>query len=83
MKVITELYFSVVPHPNCILTVVLKNHEPKFLYIFAVLPNLCFKESCFPDIPTVPVIKYVGGLGRGQCLKTTTLLVSCLWLVYY
>ena len=48
-KVISNLYLSKAPDPDCIPLVVLKKCEPKLSYILAELFNKCLKESCFPD----------------------------------
>ena len=48
---------------NCILVVVLKNHQLELLYILAELFNMCLRESCFPDcwkvLLVLPVFKDV------------------------
>ena len=62
-KVITNLDSSKASGPDCILVMVLKNHEPKLSYIIAELFNMCLKESCFPDCwkvsLVIPVFKNV------------------------
>ena len=48
-KVITNLYLSKVPVPDCIPVVVLKNCEPRLSYVLAELFSKCLMESYFPD----------------------------------
>ena len=63
--------------------VILKICEPEVSYILGELFNMCLKESCFLNCGqvswVVPVFKNVG---KGLLLKTTTLLVFFLWLVF-
>ena len=62
-QVITNLDSSKASGPDCLPLVVLRNCEPEFLYILAVLFNKCLKESCSPDCwkvsLVVPVLKNV------------------------
>ena len=48
-KVITNVYSSKAPGPDCVPVVVLKNCKPKLSYILVELFNKCLKLSCFPD----------------------------------
>ena len=55
-KVITNLDSSKASGADCIPVVVLKNCEPELSYALAELFNMCPKESCFPDLISVPCI---------------------------
>ena len=58
--------------------VVLKNCEPKLLYILAELFNMCLKEFCFPDCwkvsSVVPVFKNVGEGSTAKNYRPVSLL---------
>ena len=81
-EVITNLVSSKASGPDCIPVVVLKNCEPKLLYILADLFNMCLKESCFPDCfkvsSVVPVFKNVGErfVTKSHCPVSLLLVVS-------
>ena len=67
---------------DCIPVVVLKNCEPELSYILAETFNMCLKETCFPDCWKVSlVVPVLRMFEKGLLLKTTTLLVFCLWSV--
>ena len=79
---VTKLDLSKTSGPDCIPVVILKKCEPELSCILAELFNKCLKESCFPDCwqvsSVVPVFKNVG---ERSTVKTTVLLVFCLWLL--
>ena len=85
-KVIMNLDFLKASGPDCIPVVVLKNCEPELSSLQAQLFNKCRNESCFPDCwkvsSVVPLFKNVCW-GKGLLLKTATLLVFFLWLVFF
>ena len=68
-KVITNLYLSEAPGPECIPVVVLKNRESKLLYILVELFNKCLKGSS-----VVPTFKNIGELSTAKNYSTVSLL---------
>ena len=82
-KVQTNLDLSKMSAFDCIPKVVLNNYEPELSYTLAELFNICLKKSFVFEI-----VKrshrwslYLRMLGKVILLRTTTLLVSILWLV--
>ena len=63
-KVTTNLDLSKTSGPDFVPMVVLKNCEPKFLYILAEPFSMCLREYCCPDCwkvsSVLPVFKNVG-----------------------
>ena len=75
-----NLDFPKVSGANCILVVVLKNHQLELLYILAELFNMCLRESCFPDCWKVSSIASVFK-NVEESSTPTTMLAFILWLV--
>ena len=77
-KVITNLYSSKAPGPECIPVVVLNNFEPELSYILTEHFNKCLKGSCFPHCwkvsSVVPIFKNIGELSTAKNYYPVSLL---------
>ena len=75
-KVIMNLDLSEASGLDCIPVVVLKNFKHELCYILSELFNICLKESCLQIVGRFHQLSlYLGILGKGLELKTTTVLV--------